>query len=139
MADVAGQDRNKTRSGDLRHPVDRYLKFTLNYLKDLFLRMAMFVNGRFMLELVVGEGHARRVEIAPTPSWQALDNIETVRANKRHWTSPCTFHANPVAQLEAWQIRQIRIAVANKAISLPIEKPGCSAHIVGDLAIYQQL
>jgi hypothetical protein len=46
MADVSGYDRDYTGSGDLGYAGDGHLELALDHLVDLFLRMAVFVNGR---------------------------------------------------------------------------------------------
>src|SRR5580698_6894908 len=84
MADTTRHDRNQTCSGDLGHAIDGHLDLAFNHLPDLFLRMEVFVNGRVARELIVREGHARRVEIASIPARQALDNIEAAGVDKGH-------------------------------------------------------
>jgi len=44
----------------------------------------MFMNGRATLEVVMREGHIRRVEIAPIPARQPLDHGKIVCIDKGH-------------------------------------------------------
>jgi len=84
MADVARHDRDDARSDDLDLAVNGHLKFTLDHLIDLFLRMEVLVNGRATLEVVVRERHARRLEIASIPARQALNHIEGAGVYEGH-------------------------------------------------------
>jgi len=75
-----------TWSGDLGNAVDGYLELALDYLIYFFLRMEMLVNGRTTREIVVGECHARRVEIASVPTGQALNDAKVASVDKWHGT-----------------------------------------------------
>ncbi len=77
MATTPGTD-------DLCDAVDRHLKFSLDYFVDFFLRMEMLVNGRAAHEIVMREGHARRVEIASMPTGQALDDAQLADVDDGH-------------------------------------------------------
>src|SRR6185437_7110952 len=65
MADTGGHDGHEPRTDDLRHAVNRQLKLALDHFIIFFLGMEMLVNRRAAHEIVVREGHARRVEIGP--------------------------------------------------------------------------
>jgi len=84
MADASRHDRDEARPGDPRHAVDGNFKFALDHFVDFLLRMEMLVNGRAARELVMGECHVRRVEIASSPAGQALNDTEARGIDKRH-------------------------------------------------------
>ena len=84
MRDIAWDDRNLARAGDLGHTVDRHLKFSLDHLIHFFLRMVVLVDGCVALELVVSERHAWRMEISSIPAGQALYDIKSAGVNERH-------------------------------------------------------
>jgi hypothetical protein len=87
VASVARNDRNDARSHDVREPVHLHLELTGNDLVHFLLGMEVLVDRRSRCELVVGESHSRRVEEAAFPAWQALDDLEAGRIQKRHETS----------------------------------------------------
>ena len=68
----------------MSHAVDGQFQFALDHLVNLFLRMKVFMNGRATLEVVMREGHIRRVEIAPIPARQPLDHGKIVCIDKGH-------------------------------------------------------
>ena len=84
----AGHNCDQARAGDPRHAVDGDLEFALDHFIDFFLRMEVFVDGRTALEVVVCEGHARRVKIASGPARQAFYRIEAAGVDERHTISP---------------------------------------------------
>jgi hypothetical protein len=87
VAGVARNDRNDTRSHDVRESVHLHLELTGNDLVHFFLGMEVLVDRRSRCEFVIGESHGRRVEEAAPPARQALDNLEAGRIQKRHQTS----------------------------------------------------
>src|SRR5579872_5867603 len=84
MADTGGHDGHEPRTDDLRDAVDRHLKLSLDNFVDFFLRMEMLVNGRAAHEIIVREGHVRRVEIASMPTGQALDDAQFANVDDGH-------------------------------------------------------
>lgn len=79
MAYARRHDRYQPRSGNLGDAVNSHLKFPLYDLVDFLLGMKMLVNERATHEIVMGERHARRVEIASLPTGQALSNLRVFR------------------------------------------------------------
>src|SRR5580700_5985991 len=67
MAGIARNNRNHTGPGNPDLALNGHFQLALDYFVDFFLRMGVFVNGRAALEVVVGKGHAGRVEIASIP------------------------------------------------------------------------
>jgi hypothetical protein len=84
MAGATRHDGDHPRSRDLSHTVDGHLKLAIDHFIHFFLRMEMFVNGRAAHEVVMRECHARRVEIAPIPTRQALYDREAANVHKWH-------------------------------------------------------
>jgi hypothetical protein len=84
MAGIARHDRNHPWASDLCFTVDRHFHFSFHYFIDLFLRMKVFVNRRAALEVVMGKGHVRRMEVTSMPAGQALDDLELAGVDKGH-------------------------------------------------------
>ncbi|MGA8622655.1 MAG: hypothetical protein WB660_29550 [Candidatus Sulfotelmatobacter sp.] len=84
MARVGWNDCDYASSRHLPYPVDSPLKFALNHLINFFLRMEVLLNGCTPSELVMGEHHARRMEIASIPAWQPLNHSQIAGIYKGH-------------------------------------------------------
>jgi len=74
-----------TRDQALSEAVDRYFQFAFNHLINFFLRMGMLMNRRTCVKFIVRECHARRIEIAASPAWQAFDRGKFARINAGHF------------------------------------------------------
>jgi len=93
---VAGGDRfsgmgnpawdNKDIAGDEMkdHPIDRELEFPTDDIHDLLVRMAVFWQGRVLLDLPVGDCHIVAVDETGMVSRNNLDGSDFVQINERH-------------------------------------------------------
>src|SRR5262245_20084462 len=86
VAHIGRYDGDKTRTDDFCNAVDGDFRLAVDDLVDLSLGMEVFVDRRPLVELVVGEGHVVRVEVAPAPAGQTLYDPERVCVDHRHRT-----------------------------------------------------
>jgi hypothetical protein len=84
MTDGGGDDRDEAWADYVGDAVYGQFEFALDYFPNFFLRMKVFVDGCTLIEVVVREGHARRVEIASAPTWQALNYAKTANVYDGH-------------------------------------------------------
>src|ERR1700738_3202167 len=89
MACITRHDRHHPRSRNFGHAVDSNSNPPSAHFIDSSLLMEVLVKGRATLEVIMREGHARRVEISSVPSGQAFDDIEAANVNKGHRRLRC--------------------------------------------------
>src|SRR5690348_1949036 len=87
MRGVGRDDSGDSRARDLHDAGDGEFKFAFEDLVDLFLRMEMLVDGSAASEIVMGESHILRMEIAVVPAGKAFDDRERVEVDEGHGNS----------------------------------------------------
>jgi len=85
---ITRNDTNHAGFGDLRHAIHRQLQLAFDYFVDFFLWMRVLVNGRPALEVIMREGHVRRMKITDMPTGQTLNNFSLLVSTKG---MRCTF------------------------------------------------
>src|SRR5665213_128503 len=81
-------DADHAGTCDLCLARDGDFEFAFDNMPHFFLLVRMGVQFSALIEDVMSEGHAGRIEIAPVPAGLSLDDIQLARVDDRHWPAP---------------------------------------------------